>query len=118
MSSYKDQRKKPRKKMTSFMLVKDAERKNLLGYLHDLSLVGARINGKSALEIGTRLALSIELPASLSDIQVRELNIAATVKNCTKTTNNPASYEIGFSFDELSTGQRSLITKLLERYRF
>lgn len=118
MADYGNRRKEARKSIVAFTLVHDLESNQLLGYLRDLTISGARVNGRKYVEINTRLTLSIELPHNLAEIEVKNLKLPALVRTSTKVTENPASYESGFEFTDLQPEQTKIIEKFLERYRF
>jgi len=98
-------------------LVYDLKKGNLLGYLRDLSLDGARVNGEKKQKINTELTLSIELPKDFQGIQSDRLNIKAKVANCLTISENPASYEIGFEFMDLQSEEMQGIERLLAYYQ-
>ncbi|MCP4139468.1 MAG: PilZ domain-containing protein [Chloroflexi bacterium] len=118
MVDYSNRRKEARKLIVTFTLVYDAKRGKLLGYLRDLTMSGARISGKKKLDIGTDVALSIELPNDLLGVMAKEVSVAAKVASCNKISENPDNYEIGFEFTNLQGEEAELIAKLLERYHF
>ncbi len=118
MADYGNRRKEARKNIVAFTLVHDLENNQLLGYLRDLTLSGARVSGKNSIAPNTQLTLSIELPDNLSEIAVKKLELPALVRTSTKITGNPASYESGFEFTALQPEQAKIIENLLERYHF
>ena len=86
--------------------------------MRDLTISGARVSGKKKLDIGTKVALSVELPDNLPEVSAKELKAAAKVASCNQISENPDSYEIGFKFADLEAEQIGLIEKLLARYHF
>ena len=118
MSDYGNRRTEARKNMTRFILVHDAKRGELLGYLRDLTPNGARITGEKTQEVNRKISLSIEIPDDIRDRRAKTLNITSEVKRCVQVTENPNSYEIGFEFIALRSDQKECIDKFLARYHF
>jgi len=118
MTDYGNRRKEARKNIVAFTLVYDLEKNQLLGYLRDLTLSGARVSGKKPVELNTQLTLSIELPDKLAEIAVKKLELPALARTSTKVIENPVSYENGFEFTNLQPEQAKIIEKFLERHRF
>ena len=118
MSDYGERRTVTRKVVTTFILVQDFKTGSLLGYLRDLTLKGAQVNGKKTPKIDTELTLSFELPCDLPSDAFGALNIPSIVTRCLKVTENPDGYEIGFKFTDLKPKQKERIEKFLSRYQF
>lgn len=111
-----DRRREDRKIVMAFTLV--YENGKLLGYLRDLTLRGAQVNGEKTMKINTQTTLSIDLPGDLPEITVGRLHIPARVVRCQKEEGSETSYEIGFEFKELQQEQIRIIDSILERYHF
>ncbi len=118
MADYGNRRKEARKPIVNFTLVHDAKSGKLLGYLRDLTLNGAQINGSRSLNIGTEVVLSIKLLSDIPEVMAKELRIDAKVQRCVTVGKEPASYEIGFEFIDLPSEEKDLIEKFLKRYQF
>ena len=118
MSDYGDRRKEARELVVEFTLVYEAKQGKLLGYLRDLTKNGAQVSGSKALEVGTPVSLSIELPRDLPGVKSKTLDLNAKVARCTVVTEEPPNYAIGFEFMTLQAGQNETIDKLLQRYYF
>ena len=58
-----DRRREDRKVVMAFTLV--YENGKLLGYLRDLTLRGAQVNGEKTMDVDTQTTLSIDLPGEL-----------------------------------------------------
>jgi hypothetical protein len=111
-----DRRREDRKVVMAFTLV--YENGKLLGYLRDLTLRGAQVNGEKTMQVNTQTTLSIDLPGDLPGINVDRVHIPARVVRCHKQEDSATSYEIGFEFKELQQEQIQIIDSLLERYHF
>ncbi len=118
MTDYGNRRKESRKSIVSFTLVHDAQSGKLLGYLRDLTLSGAQINGSKSLRVGTEVVLSISLLSDIPEVMAKEMHIGAKVQRCVSVGKEPASYEIGFKFIDLPPEDKELIEKFLNRYQF
>ena len=102
----------------SFTLVHDAKTGKLLGYLRDLTLNGAQVNGSKELDIGTDVILTMKLLSDIPEVVGQELHIGARVTRCIAVTEMPVGYEIGFKFTDLPSEEKELIEKFLQRYQF
>lgn len=117
MSNYMDDRRREdRKVVMAFTLV--YENGKLLGYLRDLTLHGAQVNGEKKMEVNTQTTLSIDLPGDVPGVTVGRLHVPSRVARCQKEEGSKTSYEIGFEFTELKQEQIKIIDSLLERYHF
>ena len=118
MSEREERRAETRKVVTTFILVHDLKKQNLLGYLRDLTLKGVQVNGEKKLKIDTQLTLSFELPCDNPRENLGNLNIPAKVKRCIKVIEAPDTFEIGFEFTQLTSEQKEYVEKFLARYQF
>jgi hypothetical protein len=118
MTELSDRRQEKRKVVMAFTLVYDLENGKLLGYLRDLTMKGAQVNGEKTLEINKQVTLSIEMPEGVPEVKEKRLNIPARVARCVRDEESSSSYEIGFAFTELKPEQIQVMEKLLERYHF
>lgn len=118
MSDHGDRRKEARELVVEFTLVYDSKKGKLLGYLRDLTMNGAQINGSKKLEEGTIVSLSIELPNDLPGVRAKELRVSAKVARCIMVNENPPGYAIGFEFTDINSEESEVLEKLLKRYYF
>ena len=118
MTDYSDRRKEYRKIVMAFTPVYNLKTGKLLGYLRNLTLKGAQVNGELKLEVDTDITLSIEVPEKLQSLDGKRLNIDAHVARCVETPESPNSYEIGFEFINIKQEQSEQIEKILERFHF
>ena len=118
MAELSDRRKESRKVVMAFTPVYDLTNKKLLGYLRDLTLQGAQVNGEKKLVVDTQITLSIQLPEELVEITTRRLNIPARVARCVEDKESPNFYELGFEFKDIQPEQMQIIEALLNRYHF
>ncbi|NQU31038.1 MAG: PilZ domain-containing protein [Anaerolineae bacterium] len=118
MSKHGNRRKEARELVVEFTLVYDSKKGKLLGYLRDLTMNGAQINGSKKLEEGTIVSLSIELPNDLPGVRAKELRVSAKVSRCIMVNENPPGYAIGFEFTDINSEESEVLEKLLKRYYF
>jgi len=118
MTDHGDRRQEDRKVVMAFTPVYNLKNGRLLGYLRDLTIKGAQVNGEKKLEVNTIITLSIQLPEDLPKVTAQRLNIEARVARRIATPENPNSFETGFEFKELSPEQTQIIEAILERYHF
>ena len=94
-----ERRQLERKYLIVYSRVFERNLGNMLGYLGDLSL-----------------ALRFDLP-DLQLFSVGQLDVAARVAHCDPDI-NPAFYNIGFEFIDLSPEQKEIVEKMMDAYEF
>jgi len=111
-----DKRKEPRKKLMAFTPVYMLHPKNLLGYLEDLTIHGARVVGGTTLEPGKLVTLYIEFPEDTPLIPNHSFIIEARVARAQFDETN---YEnIGFEFVDATEEQLAILEAVIQRYEF
>jgi hypothetical protein len=112
-----EQRKETRKKLMAFTPVYDAKWRMLLGYIGDLTLLGAMVIGEKSVEINKKVVLTIEFSTDLPDVITAHVTIPARVAWC-RHDESPQYFNIGFEFTEVTPQQTKVFQALLERYQF
>jgi hypothetical protein len=112
-----DQRKEPRKKLIAFTLVYGRRPKILLGYLVDLTMSGARVEGEHSVEVNKQFELAIDFPGGLPEIPPSPFTISARVARCAPDE-TPRYYNIGFEFTDMTPEQSKVIEAIIHRYAF
>jgi hypothetical protein len=112
-----EQRKETRKKLMAFTPVYDAKRKTLLGYIGDLTLLGAMVVGEKSVELNKEVILTIEFPTDLPDVVTAHVTIPARVAWC-RHDESPQYFNIGFEFTEVTPQHTKIFHAILERYQF
>ena len=112
-----ERRKEDRKNLMSFTPVYDLYQGILLGYLADLTLLGAMVIGERPAEINKQATLAIELPDDLPDVTASRMTIPARVAWC-KQDISPQYFNIGFEFHDLNPQHGKVIQAILDRYQF
>jgi hypothetical protein len=111
-----ERRKLPRKDLMSYSQVFDLYGGRLIGYLGDLTLLGAMIIANEPLKTEQKLTISIQLP-ELPGITATRLALPARVVRCHQDL-SPEFFNIGMEFDEVTENQKKIIEAVLENYEF
>jgi PilZ domain len=115
-TSMDERRKLDRKYLIVYSRVFERNLGKMLGYLGDLSLSGAMIISEQAQTVNSVLPLRFDLP----DIQlfnIGQLDISARVAHCEPDI-NPAFYNIGFEFQDVTAEKKVIIEKMMDAYEF
>lgn len=111
-----ERRKQERKNLVAYTQVFDLYGGNLLGYLGDLTILGAMIISEKPMKPDTDITLAIEMP-ELPDIKTMRMSLAARVAWCQQDL-SPQYFNIGFEFKEVSAENKKLIETIIENYQF
>ena len=111
-----DRRKHPRKNLMSYSQVFELYDGRLIGYLGDLNVMGAMVIGDQAMELNTKMTVSIQLP-ELPDITATRLALPARVAWCQPDL-SPEYFNIGLEFDLVTDDQKRIIESVMENYEF
>jgi len=111
-----DRRKLPRKDLMSYSQVFDLGQGRLIGYLGDLTLIGAMVIGDEPLAEGEKLTISIQLP-ELPEISATRLTLPVRVVRCQQDL-SPEYFNIGLEFEQVTDEQKKIIEAVLENYEF
>ena len=111
-----DRRKLPRKDLMSYSQVFDLSRGKLIGYLGDLTLIGAMVIGDEPLNVDDKLTISIQLP-ELPKINASRLTLPVHVVRCHQDI-SPEYFNIGVEFEVVSDEEKEIIEAVLDNYEF
>ena len=111
-----DRRKLPRKDLMSYSQVFDLAQGKLIGYLGDLTLIGAMVIGDETLNMNESLIISIQLP-ELPRINATRLTLPVRVVRCHPDI-SPEYFNIGVEFEQVTDEQKRIIEAVLENYEF
>ena len=111
-----DRRKLPRKDLMSYSQVFDLGQGRLIGYLGDLTLIGAMVIGDEPLAEGEKLTISIQLP-ELPEISATRLTLPVWVVRCQQDL-SPEYFNIGLEFEQVTDEQKKIVEAVLENYEF
>ena len=112
----KERRKQPRKDLMSYSQVFDVNGGALLGYLADITLLGAMIISDHEMKEDRRMTVQIELP-ELEDFSDTSMIIPARVAWCLQDL-SPEYFNVGIEFEQLTDTQKKIITAMIENYEF
>jgi hypothetical protein len=112
----RERRKEQRKTLMAYTQVFDLYAGHLLGYLGDLTLLGAMVIGEKTMAENTELTLAIELP-ELPNVNTMRITLPARVA-WSQQDLSPEYFNIGFEFKEVSNEQKKLIQAIIEQYEF
>ena len=112
-----NKRKEARKKLTAFTLVYELQPKVLLGYLLDLTLHGAKVEGERPVEVNKMTTLSIQFPSGLSELPTSPFIIPGRVARCQRDASG-TTYAIGLEFVQVTPEQIKVIEAVVQRYSF
>ena len=111
-----DRRKLPRKDLMSYSQVFDLSKGKLIGYLGDLTLIGAMVIGDEPLNVDDKLTISIQLP-ELPRINASRLTLPVHVVRCHQDI-SPEYFNIGVEFEVVSDEEQEIIEAVLDNYEF
>jgi len=111
-----ERRKQPRKDLMSYSQVFELYHGKLIGYLGDITLLGAMVIGDEPFDIGSELNISIQLP-ELPNIRATRIALPVRVVHCQKDL-SPEYYNIGLEFRLVTDPQKEIIQSIIENYEF
>ena len=111
-----ERRRLPRKYLIVYSRVYERNLGMIIGYLGDLSQLGAMIISEEPQTVDSVLPIRFDLP-DMNIFNSAQLDLTARVVHCVPDV-NPDFYNIGFEFLELTGGQLSTIEKMMEAYEF
>jgi hypothetical protein len=115
-AAMEERRQLERKYLIVYSRVFERNLGNMLGYLGDLSLSGAMIISEQPQTVNSVLPLRLDLP-DLQLFNAGQLDISARVAHCEPDI-NPAFYNIGFEFLDVTSEQKKIIEKMMDAYEF
>jgi hypothetical protein len=111
-----ERRKSPRKDLMSYSQVFDVHRGKLIGYLGDLSLMGAMIIGDEPQKVDETATISIQLP-ELPNINATHLMLEVRIAWCHQDL-SPEYFNIGMEFRAVTDEQKKIIEAIIDNYEF
>ena len=111
-----DRRRQPRKDLMSYSQVHNLQDGKLVGYLGDLTQLGAMVISDQPVDEGINLNISIELP-ELPDIHDTSLLISARIAYCHQDI-SPDYYNLGLEFNSVTEKQMNIILAVMNNYEF
>jgi len=111
-----ERRKQPRKDLMSYSQVYDVRAGTLIGYLGDMTLLGAMVISDKSLEVNSDLTVSVQLP-ELPDIKEESMILPIRVAWC-KQDISPEYFNVGLEFKIVTDRQKVIIEAIIENYEF
>lgn len=111
-----ERRKQPRRDLMSYSQVFELYHGKLIGYLGDLTQLGAMVIGDEPYEVGTQMTISIQLP-ELPDTKATRMALPVRVVHCQRDL-SPEYYNIGLEFDLVTDPQKEIIEAIIQNYEF
>ena len=111
-----ERRKQPRKDLMSYSQVFELYHGKLIGYLGDITQLGAMVIGDEPYQVGTQMNISILLP-ELPDVKATRMAMPVRVVHCQKDL-SPEYYNIGLEFSLVTDPQKKIIEAIIENYEF
>lgn len=111
-----ERRKQPRKDLMSYSQVFDLYNGKLIGYLGDLTQMGAMVISDEPMEVNTNLTISIQLP-ELPKIKATRVALPVRVAYCHKDV-SPEYFNIGLQFKLVTDNQKIVIDAIVRNYEF
>lgn len=112
-----DHRKEARKKMIAFVPVYSLQLNVLLGYLVDLTVHGAKVEGEHPVRVNQRITLGIEFPENMPEALPSPFTISARVVRC-NLDEDSQNYSMGFEFTGITSKQKKAVEAIIQRYAF
>lgn len=111
-----ERRKQPRKDLMSYSQVFELYHGKLIGYLGDITLMGAMVIGDTPLEINQQMNISIQLP-ELPDVSATRMALPVRVAYCQQDL-SPDYFNIGLEFSLVTDNQKKIIEAIIDNYEF
>jgi len=111
-----DRRRQHRKDLMSYSQVHNLQNGKLLGYLGDLTELGAMVISDEFIDDNIDLHISIELP-DLPDINETSMIISVRVAYCHQDI-SPNYYNLGLEFSSITDKQMTIIQAVMNNYEF
>jgi c-di-GMP-binding flagellar brake protein YcgR len=112
-----ESRKEERKKVVTFTPVYDLEENSLLGYLGDLTLIGALLVSEALIKTGRNITISIEFREASEIPADARMTIPARVVWC-ELEEHQTYYGAGLEFLEVTGQNKQVIEDALKKYQF
>ena len=111
-----ERRKQPRKDLMSYSQVFDLYNGKMIGYLGDLTQMGAMVIGEEPMSVDSTLTISIQLP-ELPKIKATRVALPVRVAYCHKDV-SPEYLNIGLQFKLVTDHQKIVIDAIIRNYEF
>lgn len=111
-----ERRKLPRKDLMAYSQVFDVHGGYLIGYLGDLTNLGAMVISDAPISAEKELTIQIQLP-ELEGFSDESITVPVRVAWCQQDL-SPEYFNVGMEFKKLTGRQQEIIEAILENYEF
>ena len=111
-----ERRKQPRKDLMSYSQVFDVHGGYLIGYLGDLTALGAMVISDAPIPADRELTIQVQLP-ELEGFSDETITVPVRVAWCRQDL-SPEYFNVGMEFKKLTGKQQQIIEAILENYEF
>lgn len=111
-----ERRKLPRKDLMAYSQVFDVHGGYLIGYLGDLTNLGAMVISDAPISAEKELTVQIQLP-ELDGFSDESITVPVRVAWCQQDL-SPEYFNVGMEFKKLTGRQQEIIEAILESYEF
>ena len=115
-AAMQERRKQPRKDLMSYSQVFDVNAGYLMGYLGDITLLGAMVISDQEMETNKEVTVQIQLP-ELEDFSDETINIPSRIAWCHQDI-SPEYFNVGIEFKDITGRQKKIIEAVIENYEF
>jgi hypothetical protein len=112
--SIQERRKLKRKSLTYYMLVLDANSREMVGHLVDLTPKGLMMDSQKPLPLEREYHLRLDTMPDVADKNY--IKFTARTKWCLPDVVEPYLYDIGFSITDIAQHDAEIIRKIAEKY--
>ena len=111
-----ERRKQPRKDLMSYSQVFDVHGGYLIGYLGDLTALGAMVISDAPIPADRELTIQVQLP-ELEGFSDETITVPVRVAWCRQDL-SPEYFNVGMEFKKLTGRQQEIIEAIRENYEF
>ena len=112
--SIQERRKLKRRSLTYYMLVLDANTREMLGHLVDITPLGLMMDSQKAFPLEKDYRLRLDTAPDVADKSF--INFTARTKWCLPDAIEPYLYDIGFSIIGIAPHDAEIIRQIAEKY--
>ena len=113
-SSPADKRKITRRDFTYYMQVTDELKKQLIGYLTDISTGGFRLDSSKQIPAGQDFRMQIQLTSDIAD--KNSMTFVARSKWCHPDHVDPNTYNVGFEIVQMAPSDMVIFQRMFDKY--
>ncbi len=112
--SIQERRKLKRRSLTYYMLVLDANSREMLGHLVDITPIGLMMDSQKPLPLENDYLLRLDTMPDVADKDY--IKFTARSKWCLPDVVEPYLYDIGFSIIDISSHDAKIIRQISDKY--